>query len=107
MLLRDAAAMRDINHETLVLETAPPGINIFSLLNLPAPGNVTDFEGWKIIFSSNSSSYSNISSVLQVRNNVYCKLGQVGVAARARARGLRSCILRRVELKSNHESLNG
>jgi hypothetical protein len=67
MLLRDAAAVRDVNHETLVLETAPPGINIFSLLSLPVPGNVTDFEGWKIIFSSNSSSYSNISSILQVR----------------------------------------
>jgi hypothetical protein len=42
------------------------GINIFSLLNLPAPSNVTEFDGWKVIFSSNSTSYSNISSVLQV-----------------------------------------
>ena len=66
MLLRDAAAVRDVTHETLVLETVPPGINIFSLLNLPVPGNVTDFEGWKVIFSSNSTSYGNISSVLQV-----------------------------------------
>ena len=77
MLLRDAAAVRDVNHETLVLETAPPLINIFSLLNLPVPGNVTDFEGWKIIFSSNSSSYSNISSVLQVSLNVNVKAAMV------------------------------
>ena len=66
MFLRDAAAVRDVHHETLVLESVPPGINIFSLLNLPVPGNVTDFEGWKIIFSSNSSSYGNISGILEV-----------------------------------------
>ncbi len=43
------------------------GINIFSLLNLPTPPNVTDLEGWRVIFSSNSSNYNNISSILEVR----------------------------------------
>jgi hypothetical protein len=66
MFLRDAAAVLDVNHETLVLEAVPPGINIFALLNLPVPGNVTDYEGWRIIFSSNSTSYGNISSILEV-----------------------------------------
>ena len=68
MLLRDAAAVRDVQHETLVLETVPPGINIFSLLNLPTPPNVTDLEGWRVIFSTNSSNYHNISTILQVSN---------------------------------------
>ena len=70
MFLRDAAAVRDVHHETLVLERVPPGINIFSLLNLPVPPNVTDLEGWRVIFSTNSSNYNNISSVLEVSSNV-------------------------------------
>ena len=70
MFLRDAAAVRDVHHETLVLERVPPGINIFSLLNLPVPPNVTDLEGWRVIFSTNSSNYNNISSVLEVNSNV-------------------------------------
>jgi hypothetical protein len=28
MLLRDAAAVRDVQHQTLVLETVPPGVNL-------------------------------------------------------------------------------
>ena len=70
MFLRDAAAVRDVHHETLVLERVPPGINIFSLLNLPVPPNVTDLEDWRVIFSTNSSNYNNISSVLEVNSNV-------------------------------------
>ena len=70
MFLRDAAAVRDVHHDTLVLERVPPGINIFSLLNLPVPPNVTDLEDWRVIFSTNSSNYNNISSVLEVNSNV-------------------------------------
>ena len=70
MFLRDAAAVRDVHHETLVLERVPPGINIFSLLNLPVPPNVTDLEDWRVIFSTNSSNYNNISSVLEVNSKI-------------------------------------
>ncbi len=28
MLLRDAAAVRDVQHQTLVLETVPPGVSL-------------------------------------------------------------------------------
>ncbi len=32
MLLRDAAAVRDVNHETLLLEAVPPGLYIHESL---------------------------------------------------------------------------
>ena len=66
LLLYDRAAAFDLKRETLVLEEVPSGINIFALLNLRVPPNTTNLEEWKVIFSQNSSSYSNISSILEV-----------------------------------------
>jgi hypothetical protein len=68
MLLYDAAAANDVAHQTLMVETSPAGINIFALLNLPMPPNVTNLEGWKVIMSSNSSSYGNITQILEVKH---------------------------------------
>ena len=67
LLLYDDAAANDRDKDTFLLEEAPPGINLFALLNLRPPRNVTELDGWKVIFSKNSSSYSNISSILEVR----------------------------------------
>ena len=69
LFLYDEAAVNDVNRDTLILEEAPPGINLFALLSLRPPKNVTNFEGWKVIFSKNSSSYYNISTILEVRCN--------------------------------------
>jgi hypothetical protein len=66
VILYDAVVAADVFRESLRLEDVPPNINIFSLLNLRIPGNVTDLENWKVIFSKNSSTYSNISSMLEV-----------------------------------------
>jgi hypothetical protein len=66
LLLFDKAAALDVRRETLFLDEAPAGINIFALLNLRAPPNATQLDGWKVIYSRNSSSYHNISTVLQV-----------------------------------------
>ena len=63
----DAAVADDVERETIVMEEVPAGINIFALLNIRVPGNVTDLEEWKVVFSRNSSTYSNISSLLEVR----------------------------------------
>jgi hypothetical protein len=52
--------------ETLVLEEVPLGINVFALLNLRVPPNATQLDGWKVIFSKNSSAYNNISTILEV-----------------------------------------
>ena len=67
LLLYDDAAANDRDKDTFLLEEAPPGINLFALLNLRPPRNVTELDGWKVIFSKNSSSYNNISSILEVR----------------------------------------
>ena len=70
LLLYDRAAAFDLKRETLVLEEVPVGINIFALLNLRVPPNATNLEGWKVIFSQNSSLYSNISSILEVSQTI-------------------------------------
>jgi hypothetical protein len=66
IILYDEAVATDYSFESLVLEEVPPGINIFSLLNLRVPVNVTDLQSWKVIFSKNSLNYSNISTMLEV-----------------------------------------
>jgi len=89
VLLRDSAAARDLDHQTLVLEEVPPGnypveyhclnysnsktfffsgINIFALLKFAVSDNITKLDGWRVIFSSNSSAYGNISSFLEVHS---------------------------------------
>ena len=67
VILYDAAVADDVDRETIVMEEVPAGINIFALLNIRVPGNVTDLDEWKVVFSRNSSTYSNISSLLEVR----------------------------------------
>ena len=66
VILYDAAVANDVDRGSVVMEDVPVGINIFALLNLRIPGNVTDLENWKVIFSKNSSTYNNISSMLEV-----------------------------------------
>ena len=71
VILYDSAVVNDVHREALVLEEVPPGINVFALLNLRSPPNITHLEGWKVIYSRNSSSYSNISSLLEVSSNCF------------------------------------
>ena len=66
VILYDSAVVNDVQREALVLEQVPPGINVFALLNVGSPPNISHLEGWKIIYSRNSSSYSNISTLLEV-----------------------------------------
>ena len=66
VILYDRAVATDSNFDSLVLEEVPPGINIFALLNLRVPSNITDLQNWKVLFSKKSSNYSNISTMLEV-----------------------------------------
>jgi hypothetical protein len=66
VILYDGAVVTDSSFDSLVLEEIPPGINIFALLNLRIPSNVTDLQNWKVVFSKNSSNYSSISTMLEV-----------------------------------------
>ena len=66
LVLRDEAAVADENNTSITLEHVPNGINLFTLLNLPVPGNITSLYDWKVVFSNDSFSYGNLSIILQV-----------------------------------------
>ena len=71
VLLYDPAAANDDCHSSLIVETAPPGINLFALLNLPNPPNVTDLESWKVILSTNGSAYRHFGQMIEVSFDVF------------------------------------
>ena len=74
----DSAAAADDCHDSLVYETAPPGINLFSVLNLPNPPNVTDLQDWRVILSKESS-YMQMNQTLEVSKMIsktHNRLGQ-------------------------------
>ena len=49
-----------------VAETVPEGVNIFNMMNLTPPQNVSLLEGWVVMINPNSSKYFNLKSVLDV-----------------------------------------
>lgn len=51
----------------MVAEPVPPGINIFNMMNLTVPDNVSRLENWTILINPKSSKYAKLKSFFQVR----------------------------------------
>ncbi len=54
---------------TLVSNPVPKGVNIFALLNLEQPLEVTNLTGWKVIVSDKNNLYPNLLNVFEVRKS--------------------------------------
>ena len=53
-----------------VSEPVPEGINIFNIMNLSAPSNVSLFRNWTILVKPNSSMHQDILGQFQVREEL-------------------------------------
>ena len=50
-----------------VSEPVPEGVNIFNIMNLSAPGNVSLLENWSVLVNPNSTVYAQIKGQFEVR----------------------------------------
>ena len=51
-----------------VSEPVPEGVNIFNIMNLSAPSNVSQMGSWSVLVNPNSTVYAQISGQFEVRN---------------------------------------
>ena len=54
----------------MVKEPVPPGVDIFSMMNLTVPRNVSRLDGWAIMIHPNSSMYTRLLSAIGVSKEV-------------------------------------
>ena len=51
----------------MVREPVPEGVDIFNLMNLSLPDNVSSLDGWSLVINPNSSEYGKMLGVFAVR----------------------------------------
>jgi hypothetical protein len=49
-----------------IAEPVPEGVDIFALMNISAPSNVSLVDNWVVMINPNSSKYQNLKGVLDV-----------------------------------------
>jgi hypothetical protein len=99
------------NGSNLVYNPVPKGINIFALLNLKQPEEVSNLSNWNVVLSSENPLYPNLQQVFEVcfslkknRTRAGERNNRVVVTAicHAKPRRKRHCMLI-VECKSNFQ----
>ena len=60
--------------EPMVSEPVPDGVDMFNILNLTVPANVSSLTGWSVVISPNSSYYPKLLGFFGVSNYVPCAI---------------------------------
>lgn len=65
ILIEDENTIHD--NSTLVYNAVPRGVNIFAMLSLEQPEDVTNLTDWKVALSSENPLYYNLTNVIKVK----------------------------------------
>ena len=66
IIIEDENSVRD--NSSLVYNAVPHGVNIFAMLSLEQPEDVTNLTNWRVALSSENPLFYNLTNVLQVCN---------------------------------------